>query len=197
MGRGNKPSCTCKKKEGLRMRSDGLPFSFSHPRSLLRQRCFPLLSLRKKRHVLSSTHIPQKIQKRAGNEQRVYGGQLPRSVRCLRQGCGRGDFDSLCARACKELKAEHPGIEAVYVTSYLGISEQARIREMQMCGLCDGALYPPLEGTPPKFAISKRNEWMMENADLIIAYVERGYGGAYQSSPADSRAQKEENHQSV
>ena len=79
------------------------------------------------------------------------------------------------------MKAEYPGIEAVYVTSYLGISEQARIREMQMCGLCDGALYPPLEGTPPKFAISKRNEWMMESADLIIAYVERGYGGAYQA----------------
>ena len=94
---------------------------------------------------------------------------------------GRGDFDALCARACKELKAEHPGIEAVYVTPYLSRSEQARIREMQICGLCDGSLYPPIEGTPPKFAISKRNEWMVSNADLIIAYVTQSYGGAYQA----------------
>ncbi|MBQ1962789.1 MAG: hypothetical protein II369_01575 [Clostridia bacterium] len=88
------------------------------------------------------------------------------------------------------MKAEYPEIEIIYVTPYLGRSEQARIREMQMCGLCDGALYPPLEGTPPKFAISKRNEWMMENADLIIAYVERGYGGAYQALRIAERKRK-------
>ena len=79
------------------------------------------------------------------------------------------------------MKAVHPEIEIIYVTPYLGRSEQARIREMQMCGLCDGALYPPIEGTPPKFAISKRNEWMVSNADLIIAYVAQSYGGAYQA----------------
>ena len=94
---------------------------------------------------------------------------------------GRGDFDAICARACKELKEESLEIEAVYVTPYLGISEQARIREMQSCGLCDSSLYPPIEGTPPKFAISKRNEWMVSNADLIIAYVAHDYGGAYQA----------------
>ena len=103
---------------------------------------------------------------------------------------GRGDFDAICARACKELKEERLKLEAVYVTPYLGISEQARIREMQSCGLCDGVLYPPIESTPPKFAISKRNEWMMTNADLIIAYVAHGYGGAYQALRIAERKRK-------
>ena len=46
---------------------------------------------------------------------------------------------------------------------------------------CVYNVYPPIEKTPPRFAISKRNEWMMANADLIIAYVNHTYGGAYKS----------------
>ena len=30
-------------------------------------------------------------------------------------------------------------------------------------------------------AISKRNEWMVDRADLIIAYIEHDYGGAYKT----------------
>ena len=33
--------------------------------------------------------------------------------------------------------------------------------------------------THPKFAITKRNQWMVEQADLFICYVEREEGGAY------------------
>jgi len=31
----------------------------------------------------------------------------------------------------------------------------------------------------PKIAITKRNEWVVEQADLVICYVERKKGGAY------------------
>ena len=37
------------------------------------------------------------------------------------------------------------------------------------------------EHIPPRFAILKRNEWMIDNADLVIAYVDHRYGGAYKS----------------
>ena len=47
--------------------------------------------------------------------------------------------------------------------------------------LYDASMYPPIEGVPPKFAILKRNEWMMEKADLIISCVKRTSGGAYKS----------------
>jgi len=31
----------------------------------------------------------------------------------------------------------------------------------------------------PKIAITKRNEWVVEQADLVVCYVERKKGGAY------------------
>ena len=103
---------------------------------------------------------------------------------------GYGDFDRICALACKKIKKEFTGIEVVYVTPYLSLSEQVKIKEMQSFGLCDSSIYPPIENTPPRFAISKRNEWMIENSDLLIAYVEHSYGGAYKSLQIAKRRNK-------
>lgn len=103
---------------------------------------------------------------------------------------GYGDFDEICAHACKELKQERKDIEIVYVTPYISLSAQAKIKEMQRLGLCDTSIYPPIENVPPRFAISKRNEWMIKNADLIIAYVSHNYGGAYKSLQAAKRSNK-------
>lgn len=106
---------------------------------------------------------------------------------------GYGDFDEICARACRELKQEYAGIEIIYVTPYINLSEQAKIKEMQNCSLCDTSIYPPIENVPPRFAISKRNEWMIKNADLIIVYVNHAYGGAYKSLQVAKRRKKENN----
>ncbi|MBO5883893.1 MAG: DUF1273 family protein [Clostridia bacterium] len=103
---------------------------------------------------------------------------------------GYGDFDSICAQACRELKKEYVGIELVYVAPYLNMSEQKKINEMQRSGMVDASIYPPIENTPPKFAILKRNEWMMRNADMIIAYVKHDYGGAYKSLQIAKREKK-------
>lgn len=43
----------------------------------------------------------------------------------------------------------------------------------------DLTVYPELENVPPKYAISHRNRWMVEEADFIVAYVKHEYGGAY------------------
>ena len=45
----------------------------------------------------------------------------------------------------------------------------------------DGIIYPDIENTPPKFAISKRNEWIINQSDFVIGYVQTHYGGAYNS----------------
>lgn len=104
---------------------------------------------------------------------------------------GYGNFDKICAHACKELKDEcSMGVELVYVTPYISLSEQEKIKEMQNNGLCDTSIYPPIENIPPRFAISKRNEWMITNADLIIAYVSSSYGGAYKSLQFAKRRNK-------
>ena len=103
---------------------------------------------------------------------------------------GYGDFDRICAHACRELKQEYSAIEIVYVTPYITLSEQNKIQEMLNYGLYDASIYPPIENVPPKFAILKRNEWMMTNADLIIAYIKHDYGGAYKSLQVAKRRKK-------
>ena len=103
---------------------------------------------------------------------------------------GYGDFDRLCACACRELKQERVFIELVYVTPYISLSEQEKIKSMQKVGLYDSSVYPPIENVPLRFAVLKRNEWMMSNADIVIAYVNRNYGGAYKSLLIARRKQK-------
>ena len=41
----------------------------------------------------------------------------------------------------------------------------------------DEIWYPVGRSTHPKGAITKRNRWMIENSDLLLAYVEEGRGG--------------------
>ena len=71
-----------------------------------------------------------------------------------------------------------------------GVPADDKIKEMMNYDLCDTSIYPPIENVPPRFAISKRNEWMMTNADLVIAYVNHNYGGAYQSLQVAKRRKK-------
>ena len=112
--------------------------------------------------------------------------------KCDRLTCyvgGYGDFDELCTAACYELKKEIK-IEVVYVTPYLSDTHKSLLEEMKNRGIYDSSIYPPLEKIPPKFAISKRNEWMMYTADLVIAYVSHNYGGAYNALLVAKRRKK-------
>lgn len=45
----------------------------------------------------------------------------------------------------------------------------------------DETFYPPLERVPLKYAIIRRNEWMIDNADVLFACVRRSWGGAAQT----------------
>ena len=94
---------------------------------------------------------------------------------------GYGNFDNLCAEICHSLKNEIQVCEVIFITPYITEAQQKNIKYLIDIGLYDSTLYPPLENIPPKFAITKRNEWIIDNADLIIAYVDRDYGGAYKT----------------
>lgn len=90
---------------------------------------------------------------------------------------GYGDFDNLCAKVCNIIKEERPNSETIFVSPYISKTHQAIANPH----LYDLTLYPPLETVPLKFAISKRNEWMIDRADLVIAYIDHTFGGAYKS----------------
>ena len=94
---------------------------------------------------------------------------------------GYGDFDDLCACVCRLIKEKWKKCEIVFVTPYITATQQEKIRQLIDLGLYDATVYPPLENVPYRFAISKRNEWMIDQSDLIIAYVKHSFGGAYQT----------------
>ena len=83
---------------------------------------------------------------------------------------GYGDFDYMCAKTVRELKKEYPHIKGILVSPYLN-------RECDK-DLYDDLEYADVEKTPLRFAIVKRNEYMVKKADLIICYVKYSWGGA-------------------
>ena len=84
---------------------------------------------------------------------------------------GYGAFDRFSLGCCKRLRRYNPNVKLVLVTPYPDRMPDDRAEY-------DEAVYPPLEQTPPRFAISARNRWMVDRAEIIIAYVNRTTGGA-------------------
>ena len=91
---------------------------------------------------------------------------------------GYGSFDSMCARVVKELKTSYPHTRSVYVAPY---RNESILRAAKESGLYDEILFAGLENAPPRFAIIKRNEYMVDHADLILAFVDHAWGGAYRT----------------
>ena len=88
---------------------------------------------------------------------------------------GYGDFDSLCLSILKGLKIQFPNIELLFITPYLD-NNYSKLETAKL--YYDGIIYPPLENIPRRFCISKRNEWMVNEADFLIAFVKYSWGGA-------------------
>lgn len=86
---------------------------------------------------------------------------------------GYGGFDRLAASVVRQKQTVNPAAQSVLIIPYLN-------REYDESGY-DYTLFPPLESVPPRYAISKRNEWMVAQADIVIAYVTHGWGGAAKS----------------
>ena len=103
---------------------------------------------------------------------------------------GYGDFDNLCASICRELKETLNNCEIVFVTPYITLAQQKKMNHLIDSNLYDSIVYPPIENVPPRFAITKRNEWMISEANLIISYVYRTYGGTYNSLKYAQRKNK-------
>ena len=100
---------------------------------------------------------------------------------------GYGDFDSLCLRTLRELKTDFPDIELLFITPYL----DKNYSKLELAKYYyDDVIFPPIENVPRKFAILKRNEWMVDSADLVIAYVKYSWGGAAKTLEHAKRKKK-------
>ena len=86
-----------------------------------------------------------------------------------------GEFDRYVASVVKHLKAV-VGEERIALYCVLPYPE----KDMEYYeNYYDGVMIPGhIERVHPKGAIEKRNRWMVEQADLVVGYVERDSGGA-------------------
>ena len=96
---------------------------------------------------------------------------------------GYGGFDACAASVVWELKRQYPAIRSTLVLPYLDRKVDAT--------KYDNTLYPPLENVPRRFAISKRNEYMVNKADIVVAYVTHDWGGAATTLAYAKRKKKE------
>lgn len=84
----------------------------------------------------------------------------------------QGRFDAMVLDVLKHMKTIYSHIRYSVVLAYMPSDKHVEFDY-------SNSLYPDgLENVPPKFAICKRNEWMIDNCDAVVAYVQRSFGGA-------------------
>ena len=82
----------------------------------------------------------------------------------------QGSFDALVYATLCELSAEYPHIRYAVVLERLSGKSTDDFTE---------TLFPEeMENVPPRFAIDRRNNWMLQQADFVVVYVTHTWGGA-------------------
>ena len=82
----------------------------------------------------------------------------------------QGQFDSAVYACLKQLRKIHPHIRVCVVLAYLPTEKN------EYNDLAD-TMYPEIEGHP-KFAIERRNRWMLDHSDFLLCYINHTWGGA-------------------
>ncbi len=88
----------------------------------------------------------------------------------------QGDFEIIAAEVLNELKPTYPFIQRIEVICFADqLNRKPKIQS-------DGFEYlDELDRCKRKARIIKRNQWVIDNSDILIFYVNSPYGGAYQS----------------
>lgn len=83
----------------------------------------------------------------------------------------QGNFDGMVYRCLKQLRTVYSYIRISVVLAYLptGKREDEDMHD---------TMYPEIEGHP-RFAIERRNRWMIDVSNFCICYVNHTWGGAY------------------
>ncbi len=83
----------------------------------------------------------------------------------------QGSFDGMVRNTLKKLKVKYPHINYTVVLAYMPTEKNGKDYS--------DTIYPDgLENVPRKFAIDRRNKWLVDNSDYVIAYISRSFGGA-------------------
>lgn len=86
-----------------------------------------------------------------------------------------GEFDISCASAVKRAQKNlgHENSSLILVLPY-------HVKDEEYFEKYYDDIYMPIgSDVHYKSTLTKRNEWMVDNSDLLIAYVSKDFGGAY------------------
>ena len=99
---------------------------------------------------------------------------------CINQGVrvfyvgNQGSFDSIVYRCLKSLRQDYPDICVSVVLAYL----PTELPENDIYS--EYSIFPEeLDTVHPKFAIDRRNRWMIDRSDICLCWVDFTWGGAY------------------
>ncbi len=90
-----------------------------------------------------------------------------KGVDCFYVG-NQGRFDSMVRAVLRQMQQKHPHIRYGVVLAYFPAN-----------GEDEDTMFPEeLETVMPKFAIDRRNRWMIDQSAYAVGYVTHGWGGA-------------------
>lgn len=82
-----------------------------------------------------------------------------------------GAFDAMARSCCESWQNLSPHLYAVVLERLPGPKDEAA------WDFSDTIFPEGLETVPPRFAIAKRNKWMLKQADFVVTYITHGWGG--------------------
>ena len=100
----------------------------------------------------------------------IIKAQIKRGVLRFYVG-NHGNFDRMALSCLRELKRIYPEISYAVVLAYLPTNPTVYQPN-------ETVLPEEIESVPRRYAIDFRNRWMINHADLVVAYVTRSFGGA-------------------
>lgn len=83
----------------------------------------------------------------------------------------QGRFDAMVYSCLKAIRKTYPDIRISVVLAYLP-TKRTEGEDMT------DTIYPEIEGHP-KFAIERRNRWMIDHSNYCLCYIDHTWGGAY------------------
>lgn len=102
---------------------------------------------------------------------------------------GMRDFDCKFSTAVRKFKKVHSNIKLILIKPYFTNEINTYGKSYEQ--LYDALIVPDeLANIHYKAAIGKRNQWMIDHSNIVLCYVHRNYGGAYQAIKYAKKQQK-------
>ena len=86
----------------------------------------------------------------------------------------QGRFDAIVRSVLREMKKEYPHINYAVVLAYMPE------KRTEYDDYSDTMLPEGIESAHPRYAISWRNNWMLQQSNYVVTYITHSWGGAAQ-----------------